>query len=130
MLKELAARSEKERVLGMAIKGQKKYFLLALKDDKTIDQAEPGIVPSLKALDVNLLHIPILKKRLNIGAQDLAASKKVTYVKDPAEAAAAVQSGEGKIAFFSIPPEPIRCGTYPWPEKPCRPNPRSFTRSS
>jgi uncharacterized protein (DUF1015 family) len=87
----------------MAIKGQKKYFLLALKDDKTIDQAEPGIAPSLKALDVNLLHIPILKKRLNIGAQDLAASKKVTYVKDPAEAAAAVQSGEGQIAFFLNP---------------------------
>jgi len=103
LLKELAARSEKERVLGMVIKGLKKYFLLALKDDKAIDQAEPNIAPSLKALDVNLLHIPILKKRLNIGAQDLAASKKVTYVKDPAEAAAAVQSGEGQIAFFLNP---------------------------
>ena len=103
LLKELAARSEKERVLGMAIKGQKKYFLLALKDDKAIDQAEPGIAPSLKALDVNLLHIPILKKRLHIGAQDLAASKKVTYIKDPAVAAAAVQSGEGQIAFFLNP---------------------------
>jgi uncharacterized protein (DUF1015 family) len=103
LLKELAARSEKERVLGMVIKGLKKYFLLALKDDKAIDQAEPDIAPSLKALDVNLLHIPILKKCLNIGAQDLAASKKVTYVKDPAEAAAAVQSGEGQIAFFLNP---------------------------
>ena len=103
LLKELAARSEKERVLGMAIKGQKTYFLLALKDDKAIDQAEPGIAPSLKALDVNLLHIPILKKRLQIGAQDLAASKKVAYIKDPAVAAAAVQSGEGQIAFFLNP---------------------------
>ncbi|KPK89205.1 MAG: hypothetical protein AMJ94_12825 [Deltaproteobacteria bacterium SM23_61] len=103
LLQQLAARSEKERVLGMVMKGLKKYFLLALKDDRSIDRAEPGIAPSLKALDVNLLHLPILKERLNIGAQDLAASKKVIYFKDPGEASAAVQSGEGQIAFFLNP---------------------------
>ena len=103
LLKQLAFRPEKERVLGMVIKGLKKYFLLALKDNRAIKRVEPGIAPSLEALDVNLLHIPILKKRLNIGAQDLAASKKVTYFKDPGEAAAAVQSGEGQIAFFLNP---------------------------
>ena len=58
---------------------------------------------SLEALDVNLLHIPILRKLLNIGAQDLAASKKVVYFKDPVDAAAAVQSGDGQIAFFLNP---------------------------
>jgi uncharacterized protein (DUF1015 family) len=103
LLQQLAARSEKERVLGMQMKGWKKYFLLALKDDRAIDRAEPGIAPSLKALDVNLLHLPILQKCLNIRPQDLAASKKVIYFKDPGEAAAAVQSGEGQIAFFLNP---------------------------
>jgi uncharacterized protein (DUF1015 family) len=103
LMKELAARAEKERVLGMALKGFNKYFLLALNDERTIDRAEPGLAPSLKALDVNLLHIPILKKHLEIGAQDLAASKKVVYYKDPAEAAAAVRSGDGQIAFFLNP---------------------------
>jgi uncharacterized protein (DUF1015 family) len=68
-----------------------------------IDETEPGIAPSLKALDVNLLHIPILKRHLNIGVQDLAASKKVIYFKDPADAVAAVQSGDGQIAFFLNP---------------------------
>jgi uncharacterized protein (DUF1015 family) len=103
LLQQLAARSEKERLLGMLAKGLKKYFLLALKDGQAIKRVEPGIAPSLEALDVNLLHIPILKKRLNIGAQDLAASKKVVYFKDPADAAAAVGSGEGQIAFFLNP---------------------------
>jgi uncharacterized protein (DUF1015 family) len=102
-LQQLAARSEKERLLGMLAKGVKRYFLLALKDAQAIKKVEPGIAPSLEALDVNLLHIPILKKWLNIGAQDLAASKKVVYFKDPADAAAAVQSGEGQIAFFLNP---------------------------
>jgi uncharacterized protein (DUF1015 family) len=103
LLQQLAFRPEKERVLGMLLKGLKKYYLLTLKDNRTIKLVEPGIAPSLEALDVNLLHIPILKKRLNIGAQDLAASKKVVYFKDPGEAAAAVQSGEGQIAFFLNP---------------------------
>jgi len=103
LLQQLAARSEKERVLGMQMKGWKKYFLLALKDDRAINRAEPGIAPSLKALDVNLLHLPILQKCLNIRPQDLAASNKVIYFKDPGEAAAAVQSGEGQVAFFLNP---------------------------
>ena len=103
LLQQLAARSEEERVLGMLVKGLKKYFLLSLKDNQAIKRGEPAIAPSLEALDVNLLHIPILKKRLNIGAQDLAASKKVVYFKNPADAAAAVQSGEGQMAFFLNP---------------------------
>ena len=103
LLQQLAARSEKERVLGMQVKGLKKCFLLALKDDRVIDRVEPGIAPSLKALDVNLLHISILQKRLNVRPQDLAASQKVLYFKDPGEAVSAVQSGEGQIVFFLNP---------------------------
>jgi uncharacterized protein (DUF1015 family) len=102
-LQQLAFRPEKERVLGMLVKGLKKYYLLTLKDNRAIKRIEPAIAPSLEALDVNLLHIPILQKRLNIAAQDLAASKKVVYFKDPGEAAAAVHSGEGQIAFFLNP---------------------------
>jgi uncharacterized protein (DUF1015 family) len=103
LLQRLGARSEKERVLGMEVKGLKKYFLLTLRDDEAMDRVEPRIAPSLKALDVNLLHIPILQKRLNIRPQDLAASKKVLYFKDPGDAASAVQAGEGQIAFFLNP---------------------------
>lgn len=103
LLQQLAFRPENERVLGMLLKDFKKYYLLTLKNNRTIKLVEPGIPPSLEALDVNLLHILILKKHLSIGAQDLAASKKVLYFKDPGEAAAAVESGEGQIAFFLNP---------------------------
>ncbi|NWF53380.1 MAG: DUF1015 domain-containing protein [Syntrophaceae bacterium] len=103
LLQQLAHRPDRERVLGMLLKGIKKYFLLTLKDSRAIKRVEPGIAPSLEALDVNLLHIPILQKRLNIGGQDLAASKKVFYFKDPGEAAAAVQAGKGQVAFFLNP---------------------------
>ena len=103
LLHEIGSRGEKSRVLGMFLRGEKKYFLLTLKDEDAIDRAEPGISPSLKALDVNLLHILIFQKYLGIGALDLAASQKVVYFKDPGEAASAVQSGEGQAAFFLNP---------------------------
>jgi uncharacterized protein (DUF1015 family) len=103
LLRELGSRGEKLRVLGMLLRGEKKYFLLTLKEEDAMDRAEPGISPSLKALDVNLLHILILQKYLGIGAQDLAASQKVVYFKNPGEAASAVQSGEGQAAFFLNP---------------------------
>ena len=130
LLRELGSRGEKSRLLGMVLRGEKEYFLLTLKDDQAMDRAEPGISPSLKALDVNLLHILILKKYLGIGAQDLAASQKVVYFKDPGEAASAVRSGEGRWPSSSTRPGFIRSGMFPWPERPCRPNPRSFIRSS
>jgi uncharacterized protein (DUF1015 family) len=40
---------------------------------------------------------------LNIGPRELAAGKQVLYFKEPAEAASAVQSGMGQIAFFLNP---------------------------
>jgi uncharacterized protein (DUF1015 family) len=102
-LRELASRADRGRSLGMALGGERKYFLLSLKREESLDEAQPGLSPSLKALDVNLLHILILQKRLNIGPRELAAGKQVLYFKEPAEAASAVQSGKGQIAFFVNP---------------------------
>jgi len=59
--------------------------------------------PTLKALDVNLLHIPIFQKLLKIGPQELAAGKNVLYLKEPQEAIETVRSGRGQIAFFLNP---------------------------
>jgi uncharacterized protein (DUF1015 family) len=102
-LRELASRADRGRSLGMLLGGERKYFLLSLKREESLDEAQPGLSPSLKALDVNLLHILILQKRLNIGPRELAAGKQVLYFKEPAEAASAVQSGKGQIAFFLNP---------------------------
>ena len=101
--RELASLADRGRSLGMLLGGQKKYFLLSLKREKSFDDAQPGLSPSLKALDVNLLHVLILQKRLKIGPQELAAGKQVLYFKGTDEAASAVHSGQGQIAFFLNP---------------------------
>jgi uncharacterized protein (DUF1015 family) len=102
-LRELASRADRSRSLGMLLEKDRKYLILSLKEEKSLDEAQPGISSSLKALDVNLLHILIFQKRLRIGPQELAAGKNVLYFKEPEEAAGAVKSGKGQIAFFLNP---------------------------
>ena len=102
-LNKLASRSAKGRTLGMLLQGADQYFLLSLKDDRAFNEAAPMLAPTLKALDVNLLHIPIFQKLLRIGPQELAAGKNVLYLKEPQEAIETVRSGRGQIAFFLNP---------------------------
>ncbi len=102
-LRALASPSREARSLGMFLAGANQYLLLTLKDEKAFDEVAPGLAPSLKALDVNLLHILIFRKLLRIGPEELAAGKHVQYYKDPGEAVQAVQSGKGLMAFFLNP---------------------------
>ncbi|MBI5969451.1 MAG: DUF1015 domain-containing protein [Deltaproteobacteria bacterium] len=102
-LRELASRSDKGRALGMVLRERDQYDLLTLKSDRALDEAAPMLAPTLKALDVNLLHILIFQKLLKIGPAELAAGKNVVYFKDPKEAALAVRSSQVQMAFFLNP---------------------------
>lgn len=102
-LRELTSRTGRSRSLGMLLEKERKYFILSLQEERSLDEAQPGISPSLKALDVNLLHILIFQKRLKIGPRELAAGKNVLYYQEPEEAAGAVKSGKGQMAFFLNP---------------------------
>lgn len=102
-LRELASRSDEGRTLGMLLGETTQYFLLSLKNGRFLDEAAPALSPTLKDLDVNLLHILVFQKLLQIGPQELAAGKNVLYCQEPQEAVQAVQSGKGQIAFFLNP---------------------------
>jgi uncharacterized protein (DUF1015 family) len=90
-----------EQSLGMLFQNQ--YFLLTLRDVKAWDRTAPDLSRTLRALDVNLLQVLIFQKLLNIGPRELTEGKHVLYFKDPGEAAQAVHSGKGEIAFFLSP---------------------------
>ncbi len=102
-LKELVSRSNQGRALGMLLQGTNQYFLLSLKNNRALDEAAPTLSPTLKALDVTLLHMLIFQRLLKIGPQELAAGKNVLYFKENREAIEAVRSGGGQIAFFLNP---------------------------
>jgi uncharacterized protein (DUF1015 family) len=102
-LRELAFRSQEGRTLGMLLGEASQYFLLSLKEERFLDAAAPSLSPSLKGLDVNLLHILIFQKLLQIGPQELAAGKYVLYCQEPLDAVQALKSGRGQVAFFLNP---------------------------
>ena len=102
-LRELATRSEQGRTLGMMLGEGTQYFLLSLKEERFLDEAAPALSPALKGLDVNLLHILVFQKLLQIGPQELAAGQHVLYYQEPLDAVQAVKSGKGQIAFFLNP---------------------------
>jgi len=99
----LVSRSGKGRALGMFLAGMNQYSLLSLRSEESLDEAAPKLSPTLKALDVNLLHILIFLKLLKIGPDELAAGKNVLYFKEPQEAIEVVRSGKGQMAFFLNP---------------------------
>ncbi len=103
LLQEMARRADQGRSLGMFLKEAEQFFLLSLKSDQIFQEIAPGLSPVLKALDVNLLHMPILQGLFKIGPEELSAGKYVLYFKEPGEAFEAVQSGKGRIAFFLNP---------------------------
>ncbi len=103
LLRTLSQEAGKSRSLGMLLAGNSSYFLLTLKNEAVFEEVIPNMPPSLKALDVNILHVPVFQKLLHIGPAELAAGKNVIYFKDPSDAAEEVRSGRGQGAFFLNP---------------------------
>jgi len=103
MLEDLTRRSRQTRSLGMRLQGRNQYFLLTLKNEKSMVDAAADMSPALRSLDVNLLHVLVFQKRLNIQVGDLTAGQYVSYFKEPDETALAMASGKGEIAFFLNP---------------------------
>jgi uncharacterized protein (DUF1015 family) len=103
VLQELARRSRQSRSLGMKMQGDSRYFLLTLKNEKSMVAAARDMSPALRSLDVNLLHVLVFQERLHIEVGDLTAGQYVSYFKEPEEAARTLASGKGLIAFFLNP---------------------------
>ncbi|MGQ9693944.1 MAG: DUF1015 domain-containing protein [Thermodesulfobacteriota bacterium] len=104
-LKELARAGHMGKSLGMVLNGYPQYFLLTLKREDIWQKITEHLHPTLKKLEVNLLHLLILQELLNISNEDLAAGKYVHYLRDPYDAGKEVLSGKGQIAFFLNPPQ-------------------------
>ncbi len=84
--------------------GGGKFRLLALKADRKPETIVPGAFSAAwKSLDVSLLHTLILEGILGIDAAKLEAQTNVRYYRSAAEAAAAVEKGEGQMAFYLNP---------------------------
>ncbi|MFV0401172.1 MAG: DUF1015 domain-containing protein [Oscillospiraceae bacterium] len=89
-------------------KGQKAFALyykggaklLVFTDGEIMKELLPGTSEAYQGLDVNILHTLILERLLGIDKENMANQKNLIYTRDPAEAMAAVNSGEADCAFL------------------------------
>lgn len=104
-LAALARQGDSGKSLGMLLQGYSQFFLLTLQREDIFRKITDHLPEVLKKLEVNLLHLLVLQKLLNMRDEDLSAGRYVHYFRDPYGAAKEVISGRSQIAFFLNPPQ-------------------------
>lgn len=91
-------------MLGVALRGEPRLWLLALRDPAMIDLVAPGMNPELRKLDVTLLHSLVFKRLLGIDEAAVRTGSNIEYTIDARAALVAVGAGQAAGAFLLNPP--------------------------
>ncbi len=86
--------------------GPGKLAVLRLRADFDLDGALEDVAPTLRRLDVVLLHRLVLERLLGITPQAVREEKNLSYFRDPSLACEDVEKGRGQIAFL-LNPTPV-----------------------
>ena len=104
LFSKMESLGEKAHVFGMYIKGENKYYLLTLKDEKMMDKIVSEEKPKeWKRLDVTIVHSLIIDKILGIGTEKVESEDHVSFTNNADEAIGAVAKGENQLAIFLNP---------------------------
>jgi uncharacterized protein (DUF1015 family) len=83
-----------------AYAGSGKLALLRLRRDFDLDGALANIAPTLRRLDVILLHRLVLERLLGIDAQAVREEKNLSYLREAALPCERVEQGRGQVVFL------------------------------
>jgi uncharacterized protein (DUF1015 family) len=89
-----------------AYAGPGKLVLLRLRQDFDLNGALADLAPTLRRLDVILLHRLVLERLLGIDGQAVREEKNLSYFREAALACQGVDKGAGQIAFL-LNPTPV-----------------------
>ena len=96
----------KERPTIGVYAGAGKLALLRLRPDFDLDLALPDLAPTMRRIDVALLHRLVLDRLLGITAQAVREEKNLNYFRNPVAAGERVENGKGLVAFL-LNPTPV-----------------------
>jgi len=105
LLTKLAMQGSERPVMGVYA-GPGKLAVLRLRGDFDLETALADVAPTLRRLDVVLLHRLVLERLLGISGQAVREEKNLSYFRDPILACEAVDKGSGQIAFL-LRPTPV-----------------------
>ncbi|MDR3674171.1 MAG: DUF1015 domain-containing protein [Acidobacteriota bacterium] len=100
------AAAGRERPAMAAYAGPGKLGLLRLRPDFDLDGALADVAPTLRRLDVVLLHRLVLERLLGISGQAVREEKNLSYFRETALACENVEKGSGQVAFL-LNPTPV-----------------------
>ena len=83
--------------------GDKKYYLLVLKDKEVMKKLLPDMSDAYCQLDVSILHSLVLERLFGIDKENMANQKNLTYTKILDEAIKAVDDKKANCAFILNP---------------------------
>jgi len=104
-LAQLNAQAGKSPTIG-GYAGPGKLAVLRLRSDFDLDGALADLAPTLRRLDVVLLHRLVLGRLLGISEQAVREEKNLSYHRDAALACQLVDEGRGQAAFL-LSPTPV-----------------------
>jgi uncharacterized protein (DUF1015 family) len=104
-LPRLTAAGRERPAMG-AYAGPGKLALLRLRPDFELDYALADLAPTLRRLDVVLLHRLVLERLQGISAQAVREEKNLSYFRETVLACEGVDKGRGQIAFL-LNPTPV-----------------------
>jgi uncharacterized protein (DUF1015 family) len=100
------SRSEDKPIFGLYA-ADRAFYVLTLSRPEAMAKQAPQMSQASRRLDVNVLHLLILEKHLQIGDAKLARQSHIEYIKDLGDAidksVALVDSGKAQAVFFVNP---------------------------
>ena len=105
VLAKLAEAGREQPTLA-AYAGPGKLVLLRLRRDFDLDGALADLAPTLRRLDVVLLHRLVLERLLGIDRQAVREERNLSYYRETELAAEQVEKGKGQVAFL-LNPTPV-----------------------
>jgi uncharacterized protein (DUF1015 family) len=103
LTQKLSEDSHKHKIAMYIGEGDKKFYILTLRDEKLLDPILTGEYVEWKSIDTGILHGVIFDRVLGIQAKNISKSENVKYNQGVEDSVTRVNKGEYQIAFFLNP---------------------------
>ena len=103
LMQKLGEDAHKHKLAMYMGEGEKKFYILTLRDEKLLDQILTGEYTEWRSIDTGILHGVIFDRILGIQAKNISKSESVKYIQGVEDSVASVNEGKYQIAFFLNP---------------------------
>jgi uncharacterized protein (DUF1015 family) len=105
-LRAFQSGKKKQRQIGASFSGDPRYLILRLKNKRAMQRLAKDMIPALRELDVNILHLLILQHVLGLGPEEQLREGVIRYLEDEEELLKTVEKERQQAAFMLHPPSP------------------------